>query len=98
MIPVPECALIAFDINDEPDEQYAELLRRQAYYINRNKADILDHAWRTYHSVLKGNNAFLNRICCDFSALERVSKRYDPNYKPTKNHFGMPPRRIPHEK
>lgn len=81
MIPVSDNALLAFDINDEPDEKYAELLRHQLAFINKNKADILAHASGTYYKVVKGNNEFLNRICCNFKALEKACQRYDPNYK-----------------
>ncbi len=79
MLPVPESALITFDFNNEPDKQYAELLRRQAVYINRNKADVLSHASQTYFAAVKKNNDFLNRICCDFKKLERACSQYDPN-------------------
>ena len=79
MIPIHAAALIPFDINKEPDPQYAELLRRQAAYINRKKADVLDHASKTYYSAIKKDNAFLLKICCDFRRLERACDRYDPN-------------------
>ena len=78
MIPVHDSALIAFDIDAEPDKQYAELLRRQAAYINRNKTDVLRHASKTYYSTVKGNNAFLKTICCDFRGLEQACRQYDP--------------------
>lgn len=80
MVPVPDSALISFDFNDEPNSQYAELLRRQAAYINREKANVLNHASQTYYCVMKKNNAFLLRICCDFSALEKACDQYNPNH------------------
>ena len=39
MIPIHESALIQFNIDDEPDVKYAEVLRRQVAVIKRNKAD-----------------------------------------------------------
>ena len=87
MIPVPDSALILFDIDAEPDPEYAELLRRQAYFINRNKADIFNHASSTYYKAVKGNNAFLNRICCSFKALEQAAGRYNPKHKPRKRPY-----------
>lgn len=81
MIPVHNSALVSFDINNEPDKKYAELLKRQATWINKNKADILDHASRTYYAAVKNDNAFLSQICCDFKKLERACNKYDPNYK-----------------
>lgn len=82
MIPIHKEALIEFSIDDEPDEQYASLLRRQASYINRNKASIFQHASKTYFNAVPKNNAFLNKICCDFKKLERACDKYNPNYIP----------------
>ena len=80
MIPVPDYAVIPFDIDGEKDPHYADLLRRQAAYINRNKADIYHHAESTYYKATNGKNAFLLRICCDFIKLEKAMGRYDPEY------------------
>ncbi|MBR3262817.1 MAG: type III toxin-antitoxin system ToxN/AbiQ family toxin [Lachnospiraceae bacterium] len=79
MLPVPDSALISFDINAEPDPQYADLLRRQASFINRHKGDVLEHASKTYFQVVNKKNKFLLKICCDFKKLERACSRYDPS-------------------
>lgn len=79
MIPVPDSALITFDINDIADKQYADLLNRQASFINRNKAEVYDHASATYFAVTNKENAFLQGICCDFKKLEKACSQYDPN-------------------
>ena len=79
MLPVPDTALIRFNINDETDKKYAELLRRQVSYINRNKADVLSHASQTYYAAVKKSNNFLNQICCDFKKLEKACLQYDPH-------------------
>lgn len=80
MIPVHDSALILFDIGKEPDTKYAELLKRQAAFINRHKADVLAHASQTYYSVTSKKNKFLLDICCDFKKLERACGQYDPNH------------------
>lgn len=82
MIPVHSSALISFDIDLESDKKYAELLKHQIRWINRNKADVLSHAAKTYFAASK-ENAFLSKICCDFKKLERACTKYDPAY--TKN-------------
>lgn len=87
MLPVPDSALISFDINAEPDEKYAELLRRQASYINRNKAAVYDHASKTYFAVTRKGNEFLQRICCDFKKLERACNQYDPDRPTSRRRF-----------
>lgn len=90
MIPVNDSALISFDIDQEEDEKYAELLRRQISYINRRKADILDSASKTYFKATNGNNEFLSKICCDFKKLERACKRYNPNFNKTNDENASP--------
>lgn len=84
MIPVHKDALITYDIDKEPDLKYRELLRRQAEICNRMKADILDHAQKTYFDVTGKSNKFLMRISCDFKKLERACKGYDKDHKPKK--------------
>lgn len=80
MIPVHDEALISFDIDSESDLKYADVLRRQVSAINRIKADICDHASKTYYDVVNKKNSFLLGICCDFKKLENACKRYDPNH------------------
>lgn len=84
MIPVPEEAIICFNIDDEPDLKYAELLRRQVSFINRHKADVFDHASKTYYGVVTKKTKFLVDICCDFRNLERACSNYDPNHQPAR--------------
>ena len=79
MIPVHKNALISFDIAKEPDERYRNLLQNQIRICNRMKADILDHAQKTYFGVINGNE-FLLKISSNFKELERASKKYNPNY------------------
>lgn len=79
MIPVPDVALIEFDVDsDTNDVNYAELLKRQVSFINRTKSDVLDHASKTYYRAVSGRNAFLSSICCNFKKLERACDRFDP--------------------
>lgn len=80
MIPVHQSALISFDINKETDKKYAELLKHQILWINKHKADVLNHASKTYFAASK-NNAFLSKICCDFKKLESACQKYNPSYK-----------------
>lgn len=85
MIPVPASALISFNIDDEPDKQYAALLRHQAAYINRHKADVYHRASRTYFlATSKNRESFFVKICCDFKRLESACDHYDPNYRKKK--------------
>lgn len=83
MIPVHKDALIAVDIDAEPDPKYRELLKRQITLCNKMKADILNHAQMTYFDVVRGKNKFLMRISCDFRRLESACRAYDANYQPS---------------
>ncbi len=85
MIPVPQSALIEYDINAEKDVKYRALLQRQIALCNRMKADILNHAQMTYFDVVSGKNKFLVSISCDFKVLEKASKQYQPTYVPKNN-------------
>lgn len=80
MIPVHKDALVAFDIDAEPDRKYRELLKHQVSLCNRMKADILNHAQMTYFGVVENKNKFLVSISCDFKKLEKACKAYNPNY------------------
>lgn len=84
MLPVPDSALIAFDISQEPDPQYSDLLKRQASFCNRHKADILSHASSTYYDVVNNKSEFMKKICCDFKKLESACSNYNPNFKSKK--------------
>jgi protein AbiQ len=81
MIPVPDDALISFDIAAEKDDNYRVLLERQVSSINKMKADVLDHAQRTYFDVVSKSNKFLMNISCDFKNLEKASKQYRKDFK-----------------
>ena len=81
MIPVPDEAIIEFDIDSESDEKYKRLLQHQAVAVNRSRADILGKASKTYYEVVNKKNAFLCKISCNFKELEKASKRYNPNHR-----------------
>lgn len=83
MIPVPDAALIEFDFSTEPDEKYKRLLQNQIIEIDRHRAEVLQKASKTYFNVVNKSSQFLCRISCDFKALEKACKTYDPCFKKT---------------
>lgn len=83
MIPVHKDALIVYDIDQEPDKNYKALLQRQIAVCNKMKADIIDHAQKTYFDVVGGGNKFLVSISCDFKKLERACRAYNKDHKPS---------------
>lgn len=80
MIPVHKDALIDFDIDEEPNEAYKNLLKRQVAICNRMKADILNHAQMTYFDVVGRKNKFLMTISCDFKKLEGACRVYNKDF------------------
>lgn len=76
MIPAQEQNLIEFDILKEPDKAYRELLINQLNFINDHRAEIYQHAAKTYEAVTVKKSAFHTRVCCDFKKLEQEYTKY----------------------
>ena len=84
MIPVLDSCLIKFDIQAVRDTKYKMLLLNQLEYCNKNRDLILQRAQTTYRRALSRKIPLYQKVCCNFEKLERKSKRYDPNYVPSK--------------
>ena len=56
MIPVHFSAIEMVNIDTEEDKKYADLLRRQASFFNKHKAEIYSKANDTYYDVTTGKN------------------------------------------
>lgn len=79
----PAC-LIKFDIQSIENENYKMLLLNQLNYCNKNRDLILQRAESTYRKALSRKIPLYQKVCCNFEKLERKSKKYDPNYVPSK--------------
>lgn len=80
MIPVVPSALIEFDISSIEDENYRMLLFNQLHYCESNRSLILHRAAVTYKRACSGKVPLYDQICCNFTKLERKSRKYDPDY------------------
>ena len=76
MVPAKKHYLIEVDISTEPDAKYRELLKNQFVFCNEHRAEILDHALKTYIRATEKKDPFFVKICCDFKKLEAVYTRY----------------------
>ena len=76
MIPAKEQNLIAFDIENEPDAAYRQLLINQIVFCNNHRDEIYEHARKTYEAVTVKKSAFHIKICCDFKKLENEYVKY----------------------
>jgi len=78
MIPVPDSAVIRFNIEDEPDIKYKNLLRNQAKIIKSEQA-IITHKAKTLYSVVNSEKQLnLNKRCSNFKLLEERCCEYHP--------------------
>lgn len=66
------------------NENYKMLLLNQLNYCNKNRDLILQRAESTYRKALSRKIPLYQKVCCNFEKLERKSKKYDPNYVPSK--------------
>ncbi len=76
MIPVKKYQLVDFDILQEPDVKYRELLFNQLNYCEKNKNLIFARADTTYRKAVKGNSPFYQKVCCNFKKLEDACNRF----------------------
>lgn len=67
-----------FDIFQEPDPKYRELLLSQLFECNRHKTDIFNRASSTFFSVVNRRNSFIVGISCDFLKLQSACDHYRP--------------------
>jgi protein AbiQ len=76
MIPVPNCAIIRINIEEEPDEKYRSLLRKQAKAINSERKTIGKKASVLYSIVRSGTKQYINSRCCNYPLLEIKCMEY----------------------
>jgi len=82
MIPVHPTALVKYDITNEQDSHYQDVLRNQARFIRKNTPLIMDTANELYKIITgtdKENENERKRLigrCCEYKKLEEASKKY----------------------
>ena len=74
MIPVPEKAILEFDVSKEK-EPYRNLLYGQIRYINKHSTEILAKAQKLYISVTQ-HHSYLEKRCAKFQLLEKHSQNW----------------------
>ena len=83
MIPVIDSALLSFDIEQIPDEQYRRLLQNQYKAVKADKeaiektAEELHTLVLTEDALLSTHDREIKTRCCDFALLESVCEDYD---------------------
>lgn len=78
MIPVPECALIDYDVNTESDEDYKILVLKELDFIFSHKDDIYKNANVIYKQKVKNmNHIGYIKETVNFKLLEVKCKEYE---------------------
>lgn len=84
MIPVPDEAIIEFDINvlpnsTEEERKYRDLLRNEWRICKIKKDKIIKNASKLYDMVLKNKPINIVKRCCNFVLLEQKMQEYIVN-------------------
>ena len=77
MIPVPDKALIQYNLQDEQDLSYKDLVQDEIIFIRKNANRIIKTAKLLYSKKTKGSNKnpVINRVI-DFKAIEVYSSHW----------------------
>ena len=71
MIPVPDEALELYDVGNEPDKAYKDLINEEIIYIRKNEKKIIKNARVLYSKRKSGDENRVVQSCLDFVALEK---------------------------
>lgn len=76
MIPVPEKAITLYDVDNEPDQAYKDLVQEELVYIRKHEKVIIKNA-KVLYSKRKAKE--INRVvhnCLDFMTLEEECDKW----------------------
>ena len=71
MIPVPDDAIELYDVVNEPDSAYKDLINEEIIYIRKNERKIIKNAKVLYSKRKAGDENRVVQSCLDFMALEK---------------------------
>ena len=81
MIPVKEKVILIFDVDNETDIKYKNLVLKQLRYVNRRINRIKRKAYRIYDKFVNNTLDINTKIrCCNYSLLEEKCKLYIPEF------------------
>ncbi len=78
MIPVPDSKISKYDLDNEPDSDYKDLVLKETRFINRNEETITAYAEKLYKEKTEGivKKGYLDNTF-DFLAFEKyISEKY----------------------
>ena len=77
MIPVPESELELFDVDNESDVEYKDLVQNEIIFIRKNKEKIINNANLMYKQKINNDEtAGYVKSALDYTALEKMCDTY----------------------
>ncbi len=76
MIPVPESELVEYDVNNEQDRRYKELIWSELEFIRKNEDKIIKNARILYNKKKYGSNEKVVQNSLDFQSVERLCNEW----------------------
>lgn len=77
MIPVPETELELYDLDNEPDAEYKDLVQNEVIFIRKNKEKIIANANLLYKQKKENDTtAGYVKSALDYTALEKLCDAY----------------------
>lgn len=76
MIPVPDDAIELYDVENEPDQAYKDLVNEEIIYIRKNAKKIIKNAKILYCKRKSEDKNKVIQSCLDFVALEKECDRW----------------------
>ena len=79
MIPVPDVAIELYDVDNEPDRAYKDLVNEEIIYIRKHEKAIIKNAKILYSKRKAGEENRVVQNCLDFKAVEAECDKYISN-------------------
>lgn len=77
MIPVPESELILYDLDNEKDTEYKDLVQNEIIFVRRNKDRIANNARLMYKQKVENDTtAGYVKFALDYKELEKMCEAY----------------------
>ena len=76
MIPVPDDAIVLYDVDNEPDKAYKDLVQEEIVYIRKHEKEIIRKAKILYSKRKAGSTNRVVQNCLDFVALEEECDKW----------------------
>lgn len=77
MIPVPDAAIELYDVENEPDQAYKDLVNEEIIYIRKHEKAIIKNAKVLYSKRKSGEENRVVQNCLDFKALEEECDKWN---------------------